>query len=330
MRTMHAIFVVSSGFLGVIATWGLASASPAADVEDRLRFLEHVKRFNVVLGNTAFDDSLDAFLANEKYIRTHNANPNTTSTLALNKWSHLSFEEWAERMGTNAAFMRGRIKRRPRDLSLVGGSGPIDALPSIVDWRAKGVVTPVKSQGDCGSCFAFSATGSIEGAWALAGHRLVNFSEQQILDCSRKFGNEGCGGGHMDDAFSYIIDAGGLSTEEGYPYSGIDERCKENWTKTTLPGFALAGFSDIEPDNETALLAAVAYRGPVSVAIHAMLPVFQHYRSGVISAPCAADETDHSVRVIFFCILLFSIFDAFFSLAGTHRWIWCGLLDRKE
>ena len=106
-----------------------------------------------------------------------------------------------------------------------GPQAPTDNLPSSLDWATKGAVTAVKNQGNCGSCWAFSATGSLEGSFYVTNKKLLSFSEQQLVDCSKAYGNEGCNGGDMPWAFWYVID-NGITTEDKYPYTAKTQTCK--------------------------------------------------------------------------------------------------------
>jgi len=164
--------------------------------------------------------------------------------------------------------------------------------PASVDWTQKGVVTPVKNQGDCGSCWSFSTTGSIECNTAIATGNLYSLSEQQLMDCSYSYGNLGCDGGEMDSAFKYVIAEGGLCTEEAYPYTGKDGICDVN-----CPLYdKIASYTDVTKDDEQALEDAVA-AGCVSVAIQANQFAFQYYSSGVLTGTCGTD-LDHGVLAV--------------------------------
>merc|ERR1719263_1454268 len=169
-------------------------------------------------------------------------------------------------------------------------------LPTEVDWSAKGAVTPVKNQGQCGSCWSFSSTGSLEGAWEIASGKLVSLSEQQLVDCSKKEGNMGCNGGLMDNAFTYWKTAG-VCTEESYPYTAkTGTTCKASSCTKAIPEGGVVGFKDVDKDDEKALMEAVA-TGPVSIAIQANKGAFQFYKGGVLSTSCGT-SLDHGVLLV--------------------------------
>jgi len=161
----------------------------------------------------------------------------------------------------------------------------------IVNWKDKGAVTGVKNQGQCGSCWSFSTTGSVEGARFIAGKGLVSLSEQNLVDCSVPEGNQGCNGGLPSDAFDYTAQ-GGLDTEDNYPYKAVDQKCSFN------SGNALqvnSAYKNVTID-ATQMKLAVAQQ-PVSVGIEADQLVFQFYFGGVISKYCG-DSLDHGVLVV--------------------------------
>jgi len=169
--------------------------------------------------------------------------------------------------------------------------------PKQVDWRPHGFVTPIKNQKQCGSCWAFSATGSLEGAHFNKTKKLVSLSEQNLVDCSKKEGNLGCFGGLMDNAFKYIKENNGIDTEASYPYTAkTGPKCLFN--KTSI-GATLSSWVDIKSGSEADLESAVAHVGPISVAIDAGHQSFQMYKSGVYyERKCSSIRLDHGVLAV--------------------------------
>jgi len=169
-------------------------------------------------------------------------------------------------------------------------------LPASVDWRTKGIVTPVKDQAQCGSCWAFAAVAATEGQHAMKTGKLVSLSEQQLVDCSRNTGNMGCNGGLPDNAYKYIKANGGIDTEASYPYEAQDDDC--HFKKANV-GATITGFTDVQQGSESALQKAVATIGPISVGIDASHESFQFYSKGVyVENKCSTSELDHGVTIV--------------------------------
>ncbi|KAK7605218.1 hypothetical protein V9T40_007076 [Parthenolecanium corni] len=170
-------------------------------------------------------------------------------------------------------------------------------VPDVVDWRQSGAVTPVKDQGYfCESSWAFSTTGSLEGQHFRKTGKLVSLSEQNLIDCSQNFGNNGCDGGTMDRSFRYIKANNGIDTEISYPYEGKDDICRYNPATSRA---TVTGFVEIPEGDEEKLKIAVATVGPVSVAIDASQESFPLYSSGVYyEKRCSPTEVDHGVLVV--------------------------------
>jgi len=167
------------------------------------------------------------------------------------------------------------------------------AAPESVDWRQKGVVLPVKNQGQCGSCWAFSAVSALESLNAIKNGNLVSLSEQQLVDCAGAYGNEGCNGGLMDTAFAYVRDKG-ICASADYPYTARDGTCKES---RCTAAFKISGYGQIPEGDEKLQLQAIA-NSPVSVSVEAGTFAFQFYSGGVLDDPSCGKRLDHGITAV--------------------------------
>jgi len=265
----------------------LYSNDTPSEVQLQDMFTSFMKQYNKAYSHDEFASRFDQFKANVETIRLHNTQTASTFAMGLNEFADLSFTEFkAKYFGYNHIeheFNRSKNLHRT-----------VEAAPTSVDWRTSNAVTPIKDQGQCGSCWAFSATGSIEGAWVLQGkHTLVSLSEQQLVDCSSAYGHAGCNGGLMDYAFEYVIANKGICAESAYPYKAVGGTCQKTCEKVVT----ISGYKDIASGDETGLLNAVGTVGPVSVAIEADQIAFQFYSSGVFTAACGTN-LDHGVLAV--------------------------------
>lgn len=230
------------------------------------------------------------FDANRAAIADRNSQQSSV-VLGLNRFADLSPAEFR---GRYLGGFRG-TSVRPEGAPKIFNADRmhVEDLPMAVDWTTKGAVTAVKNQGQCGSCWAFSTTGSVEGAWFLATGELVSLSEQQLVDCSGPQGNQGCNGGLMDQAFEYIIANGGICGEAAYSYTAAQGSCAAaNCTAVAK----IHAYADVVQNSTTALMAAVANQ-PVSVAVEADGLDWQFYFGGIVTDSCGTN-LDHGVLVV--------------------------------
>ncbi|CAI9110220.1 OLC1v1010213C2 [Oldenlandia corymbosa var. corymbosa] len=238
------------------------------------------------------DVRFEIFKDNLKFIEEHNSE-NRTYKVGLNRFADLTNEEYRVMyLGTRTDAKRRVMKSRnpSRRYAFRDGS---DELPESVDWRKKGAVSPIKNQGNCGSCWAFSTIAAVEGINSIVTGELITLSEQELVDCDKGY-NSGCNGGLMDYAFKFIISNGGIDTETDYPYKGRDGTCDPN--RKNSKAVSIDGFEDVPPNDEKALQKAVAHQ-PVSVAIEASGRAMQLYKSGVFTGGCG-ESLDHGVVVV--------------------------------
>lgn len=200
------------------------------------------------------------FAENVKAIENHN---DPSYTVAINQFTGLTQEE----------FQQTYLSLIPAERT---GKTHIDYNINVddIDWVAKGAVSPIKDQGQCGSCWAFSAVGNLEGVNEIATKSMKTFSEQQLVDCSRAQGNQGCNGGWMDQAFQYVK-AKGITTEDQYPYKAVDQKCKIDGGD-----FKINKIIDVPKANCDSLLNALMIE-PISVAVDATN--WSSYSSGIFS-----------------------------------------------
>jgi len=283
-EAMKAIILV----LALVAIVSAISIKPE-DAEAASQFAAFIKEYNkVYLADDEEGYRFRVFKANLDIINKHNANADAHGfTLGVNAFADLTNSEFREKYLSKFNKTSTGAKHVPQV--------QVDALPATVDWRTKGAVTPVKDQGQCGSCWSFSATGSIEGAWFLKKGSLVSLSEQNLCDCSTAEGNNGCGGGLMDYAFDYVISNKGIDTEASYPYKAADGRCQ---FKAANVGATISSYKDVASGSETDLQTAVVQQ-PISVAIDASHNSFQLYKSGIYyEASCSSSHLDHGVLAV--------------------------------
>ncbi|KAF4084348.1 hypothetical protein AMELA_G00127620 [Ameiurus melas] len=233
---------------------------------------------------------------NYKLVMNHNILADKGSKsyrLGMNYFADMSNLEYRQSVFKGClSFNRTKNHNASTFLRQVGGH----ALPTTVNWTDKGYVTEVKDQKQCNSCWAFSATGALEGQTFKKTRKLVTLSKQQLVDCSQKFGNSGCQGGWMNWAFEYVKENGGLDTEESYPYEAKNRSCK--YSPATV-GVKCTGYVEIKSEDENALQEAVATIGPISVAIDANHTSFQLYESGLYDEPdCSSSDVNHGVLAV--------------------------------
>ena len=225
------------------------------------------------------------FRENFHNIITHNADRSQNFTMGVNQFTDLTPEEFKAQM------IRG-LKAPVGSFGCGTFSNSASGAPASIDWRTKGAVTTVKDQGQCGSCWTFSSTGAMEGAWAIAKGQLIDLAEQELVDCAGlKYGSAGCSGGQMEGAFKFIIENGQCAASS-YPYTAKDGSCHS----CTAVAHASSCY-DVKPNDQLSLKAAVA-KQPVAVAIEADTKYFQSYSSGVLTSSSCGTSLDHGVLTV--------------------------------
>jgi hypothetical protein len=251
----------------------MARALPEAEYQSQ--FVDFCKTYNKVYPMTDMFAKYNTFKYWVDYVAAHNAK-NASWTAGINEFSDMTPAEFADTY-LMKNFVAPAVEAVPVDVS---------NLPNDVDWRGK-AVTPVKNQGQCGSCWAFSATGAMEGYSATKRGSLPNLSEQQLVDCAGSAGNHGCNGGWPSSAIKYAQGKGSCS-QQSYPYTGRQGTCKSCTNVYTPPG-SRGGSGE-------STLASQLNSFPISIALDAS-GGFQSYKSGVFNGPCGT-QLNHAVLAV--------------------------------
>ncbi|KAI5413356.1 probable cysteine protease RD21B [Lathyrus oleraceus] len=251
--------------------------------------VKHGKVYNA-LGEK--ESRFEIFKDNLRFIVTHNNMEGQSYKLGLTKFADLTNEEYRSMfLGTKSRKSKGLLSGSKKSNRYAFRDN--DELPESVDWREKGAVNQVKDQGQCGSCWAFSTVGAVEGINQIVTGDLVSLSEQELVDCDKTY-NMGCNGGLMDNAFEFIMQNGGIDTEEDYPYRAKENTCDINRKNARV--VSIDGYEDVPENDEKSLKKAAAHQ-PISVAIEAGGRAFQLYQSGVFTGICGT-ELDHGVVLV--------------------------------
>ncbi|KAG6553379.1 hypothetical protein Mapa_005114 [Marchantia paleacea] len=230
------------------------------------------------------------FKDNLRLINEHNSKQSSYK-LGLNKFADLTFEEF------KALHLKTKFRKNVRShqaLTFSYENVNSGDVPSAVDWRKSGAVTPVKDQGMCGSCWAFSTIGAVEGINQIKTGKLISLSEQELVSCDVTNNTQGCEGGYMDYGFEFIVQNKGIDSEKDYPYTAADDTCIKRKENTDVA--SISAYEDVPANSEKNLKKAVAHQ-PVSVAIDAGDFSFQLYTSGIFNGPCGTD-LDHGVTAV--------------------------------
>jgi C1A family cysteine protease len=262
------------------------------------KFEQWIHKFNINVDDyKSYDNTFQKWLDNHKFIETTNTK-NLTYKLAHNQFSGMDSADFTNYLGISKILFQEQTKNTYNNI--LQKNDP-KSSPESVNWVLKGAVTPVKDQGQCGSCWSFSTTGALEGAYYIKTGYLESFSEQQLVDCDNFLNGGkdlGCNGGLMDNAFEWISKNNGLCGELDYPYvSGSTKKSgKCQTTCEKKENSKIASYIDVPPASDLDMMEAVE-KQPVSIAIQADQREFQLYKSGVFTGSCG-NKLDHGVLIV--------------------------------
>ncbi|XP_034477523.1 cathepsin L1 [Drosophila innubila] len=261
---------------------------------------ENFKIFNNKSYRRVYDEirSYKAYEVNQEIVDKHNKdyeNGKSSFRLSTNTMADM----------TTNSYLKGYLrllKNQPNstldNMSDVVGSTLMNNVPDSFDWRKKGFITTSHNQETCGSCYAFSIAQSIEGQIFKRTGKILDLSEQQIVDCSIPYGNRGCTGGSLRNTLKYLQATGGLMRALDYRYASKKGNCQ--FVKE-LAVVNVTSWAILPPNDENAIQAAVAHIGPIAVSINATPKTFQLYSDGVYDdISCSSASVNHAMLVIGF------------------------------
>jgi hypothetical protein len=275
---LASISVAALAIIGFAAVYNSGPKSPGINFlsEIDVRFINFIGKYQKSYqSKEEFMTRMEVFSRNADTIMNHNArNSGSSYRMGVNKFTDLTEEEMRQRLGL--AQRQGHRKIDGENSFIIFNTTD---LPTSVDWRPTGAVTVVQDQGSCGSCYAFSAVGAIEGAYWKAINKTTVLSVQQIVDCANgQYRNKGCGGGLPDWVFDYVWD-NGLQTNATYPNTDGDNYCSDEPSKYVV---GLTHYYDVSHLNPDQLKAAVQQVGPISIGVGAGNAAWFNYAGGII------------------------------------------------
>ena len=228
------------------------------------------------------------FCSNYEFIEQHNARNDVNFKMDINSFADLTDQEFKLHYTNNIPI------DNHLDVGVIDTQMYTRPLVNSYDWTELGHVSPVKNQGQCGSCWSFSATGVIESHFSIYNNETILLSEQELVDCSWMYGNFGCGGGMPSRAYRYVKRFG-LSTEDEYAYAAKGHLCK-SLRHEYKDRYHIKGWKNVESFNETRLVELLYNVGPISVALDASSKGFKFYKSGVMDT-CGI-QLNHAVLLV--------------------------------
>jgi C1A family cysteine protease len=290
------IFAVSFYFLYVNASFRSlrgSSLSTFLDEEDEWKqFTLFQDKFNKKYDSMEdLEGRFQIFRSNVRNIILHNLDHTQNYTMGINQFTDLTQEEFRDKYVTGY--------KKVQSFSCTIFSSEASDLPDSIDWTIKGVVNSVRDQGQCGSCWAFATTANAESVWAISTGKLLDLSEEYLVDCATGIGyfNMGCNGGNPDSALKYMVNYGQCS-ETSYPYTSGTTKKAGPCEKCIDAGIKFSGCFDVRPNDQVSLKSAVSYQ-PVVIAIEADTRYFQSYSSGILTDEIkCGTQLDHAVEIV--------------------------------